>query len=559
MRALARSAVSAAAKAVRFARSAVESPREGRAQLEVLSDLVRFRLTHRGLRRSATPVDEGRVALLIDFGDFVVHAKTESLFAKALETRGLTAVVASASAPRWTPRYWRAFGIDRRVTLHDYRQPGSRRVGEQLADEALREPTFSGLSAVRYREIDVGRQALASLIRGRHQGNLDFDDAQTIAQLRTLLVQAVEAADAAERLLDDVNPELALVNDALYVGVGAVFEAALNRSIPVIQWVAAHRDDALVLKRISAETRRMHPVSLADETWERVRHEPWTEERDVELRRELFERYVEGRWESYYNRAYGSMVEADELRRKLGLDPGKKTATIFSHILWDSTLFWGEDLFEHYEEWLVETVRAAVANPRLNWLVKFHPGNVWKLRRDGVPEEAGDQAVLERRLGLLPPHVKLIPADSDVSTFAVFGVTDYCLTVRGTVGIEAAPLAIAVLTAGTGRYSGLGFTVDSASAQEYLKRLARLEDVPPPSPEQVELAKKYAHALFVRRPTRFDSFRFVYKDLDEVGHPLDHNLEIGPRSPADVRHARDLQAFSAWAVESRELDFMASD
>ena len=41
------------------------------------------------------------------------------------------------------------------------------------------------------------------------------------------------------------------------------------------------------------------------------------------------------------------------------LDPERKTAAIFSHILYDATFFYGESLFADYEEWLVEAVRAA--------------------------------------------------------------------------------------------------------------------------------------------------------------------------------------------------------
>jgi hypothetical protein len=516
----------------------------------VLVDLARLRAGHSRLRQ---PVGTGsRRVLVLDFADFVAHAKTESLLARALETHGFAPLVLTTGSPRWAGRYWRALGLTRILDFRAYFD-GRGAEGDLLAPRA----DFRAVSKLEYRGVDVGRQALATMIRTRHQGRLDLGERETRAQLQRLLARAVDSVEAAERFLDDVRPDLVLVNDALYVGIGAVFEASLNRGIPVIQWVAAHRDDALVLKRFSAETKREHPFSLAEETWQAVRREPWDEMREAELRAEFVDRYVVGRWGSYYNRPYGLMFEADELRRRLGLEPAKKTATIFSHILWDSTLFWGEDLFEHYEEWLVETVRAAAANPRLNWIVKFHPGNVWKLRRDGVPEEVGDQAVLERRVGRLPDHVKLLPADTDVSTYALFDVTDYCVTVRGTVGIEAAAYGIAVVTAGTGRYSEKGFTLDSASAREYLDRLTNLQDVPSMTPEQVESAKKYAHALFVRRPARFTSFELTYKGLADVGHPLDHNVELGVRDLEDIRRARDLQAFAEWAGESDSPDFLA--
>jgi hypothetical protein len=49
---------------------------------------------------------------------------------------------------------------------------------------------------------------------------------------------------------------------------------------------------------------------------------------------------------------------------------------VFSQVLWDANLFYGEDLFEDAGEWFVETVRVACANSAMNWLIKLHPANV---------------------------------------------------------------------------------------------------------------------------------------------------------------------------------------
>ena len=78
----------------------------------------------------------------------------------------------------------------------------------------------------------------------------------------------------------------------------------------------------------------------------------------------------------------------------------------------------------------------------------------------GDPEEPAEVIALRRHIKELPPHVFFIPAESPISTFSFFGVMDYCLTVRGTIGIEAARMGIPVLTAGTGRYDRKGFTIN---------------------------------------------------------------------------------------------------
>src|SRR6185503_19322236 len=125
--------------------------------------------------------------------------------------------------------------------------------------------------------------------------------------------------------------------------------------------------------------------------------------------------------------------ERRALQEQLGLDATRKTAIIYSHILSDANLFYGVDLFAGgYEEWLVETVRAAAENPRVNWVLKIHPANVLRNRRLGYAGEYGELLALREAFGKVPDFLRVIRPEDDVSPFAFFGITDWGLTVRGT-------------------------------------------------------------------------------------------------------------------------------
>jgi hypothetical protein len=219
-------------------------------------------------------------------------------------------------------------------------------------------------------------------------------------------------------------------------------------------------------------------------------------------------------------------------------------------------MFYGDDLFADQEAWFVETLRAAAANERVNWIVKLHPANVWKLRREGLDGELDEERAIAEEIGELPPHVVLLRPESEISTRSVFECADYGITIRGSVGFELPCLGVPVLTAGTGFYSGRGFTVDSGSRDEYLARLRRIEEIPAPTPEQVELARRHAYALFRLRPLRFSSFVATIRPLEEMGHPLDHDVELRIGGAEELRLAADLRRFTDWALDSRELDYL---
>jgi hypothetical protein len=129
------------------------------------------------------------------------------------------------------------------------------------------------------------------------------------------------------------------------------------------------------------------------------------------------------------------------------------------------------------------------------------------------------------------------------------------LTVRGTAGLEAARLGIPVLTGGTGRYDRKGFTIDSETREEYLGKIARLHEIPHLSPEETELANRYAFALFRLRPLPLSTVTLEY-DKKYGAEAFYNGVHIRNRTPRSWIAAPDLNAFADWATWSQDEDFL---
>jgi hypothetical protein len=514
-------------------------------------DVRRLRSTHgTAFTGIEVPADAPPV-LLVSLTEFVYQLKLEGLLGAALKLAGRRPV-AVVQAGSWIPReYFEVFGIDDLVVLDDYLDEQARSEAREEAARLL--SSGADLRSLTFRGASIGRHVLSTLSRALHEGAVDVSTPEAKAKLEELLPRTLEATIAAGRLLDDLRPDLALFLERNYASEAPVSDLALERGIDVVQFVSGFQDDELIFKRYTRETRRLHPRSLSESSWAIARTMPWGAEQERELDAELERRY--GNVSALSRRLQGWTHERprEELLESLGLDPAKKTAVVFSHILWDANMFYGDDLFADQEEWFVETMRAAVANERVNWIVKLHPANVWKLRREGLGGELDEERAIAREVGSLPQHVALLRPESEISTRSVFDAADYGITIRGSVGFELPCLGVPVLTAGTGFYSGRGFTVDSAGAEEYVERLRKIEEIPPPTPGQVELARRHAYALFRLRPLRFRSFLATIRPLEQMGHPLDHDIEL---RIGDLGTAGDLRRFSSWALESKELDYL---
>jgi hypothetical protein len=230
---------------------------------------------------------------------------------------------------------------------------------------------------------------------------------------------------------------------------------------------------------------------------------------------------------------------------------------VFSHVLWDTNLFYGEDLYEDFTHWLKATAAVAARVTSVDWIFKLHPANHWKVRMEGTGSEKADSALIQQVMNGTPPHVHIMEPRCGISTRALISAIDAGVTVRGTIGMELPCFGVPVLTAGTGRYSGRGFTIDSNSREEYVERLETVDSLPPLSPEAVLLAKKYAHTTFLRRTWEMKSFRSNFSKGCDKGGQMHWDLEIlNPGHEQDPWE--DLSKFSKWAGETGELDYLAS-
>ncbi len=432
-----------------------------------------------------------------------------------------------------------------------YMRPGAHPDTGALMQSVANGAPVIGLS---YRDIPVGKFALSSLMRRTRRAAADLLSPAGLETVRETLSSSLRYTDAYFRIVDEARPDIVCFIDRGYTPDGELFEVTLQRGAAAITMNTAHRSGYLILKRYGPHNRARHPVTLSPDSWTGIRGGRWSEERWQELYRELAECYRSGQWYDEVGTQFGKrIIDGEALVAELGLDPSKKTAVLFAHMFWDATFFYGRDIFSDYEDWFVESLKAAAANDRLNWIVKIHPANLVKSQRDGYAGEHVEEVAVRRTLGELPPHIKLLSPETPISTFSLFDFMDYCITVRGTVGIEAACFGVPVITAGTGRYDGLGFTVDHQGREDYLATLGRLETLEPPDAGATELARRFAWGILISRPVKLETIRFFHVQDEKASL----RVEVDPAMAADPANAPDIAAIRAW-LESGDDDMLSA-
>jgi hypothetical protein len=419
-----------------------------------------------------------------------------------------------------------------------------------------RDDAFAAVRDWTWRGHPLGERVLSTLIRELVTGEPDLGDPAVRARMARILARAMASYREAEKVLDDVQPSWVLSDETGYATNGPMVDVALSRGLDVFESTPFVREGTLLFKRMNRDVGREPAASVSRATFERLAARPWTAAQDRELMAELEGRYA-GR--TRMQRMYQWDTEpADraEICRELGLDPALPIAVVFSHVLWDASFFYGEDLFLHYGAWLEATLGAAVTNPRASWLIKTHPANAFRLAHGDVRGPVAEVEVVRRSVEDLPGHVRLVLPDTRISSLSLFRHADVGVTVRSTAGLEMACFGKPVVTAGTGHYSGLGFTCDSATREEYLERLGRIETLGPASREATERARRYARALFQLRPWTARSFELRLDYAERGWHPLDRNLIPRARSLEEAERFGDLHRWADWAVHSGQADYV---
>jgi hypothetical protein len=524
----------------------------------VEADLFAWRKATASIRSIPCPPPH-KVALFCDLMVMYSIAKVEALFAAAFAQRTYRSVVLLPERSALIEGVFSACGNVEFVYLNDLLTPeivaeAKVEAGRVLAN-ASDPDTLANLEIDGFR---TGRNVQSRVVRKFRVGRIDAGSPEQMEELRLVMAESLAVGRVASCLLDDLKPDLAVFLEKGYTPTGEVYDACLLKGVDTIQWLGAPQSDHLLFKRYTLATRADHPFALGADTWERLQSAPWSPVQDQLVVDRIASHYRSGAW---YNRQQlqtdKRIMPSAEVRSMLGVRPDRKVAVIFAHILYDATFFYGESLYPDYEQWLIETVRGAIANPALDWVIKVHPVNVWRSRMDGLPMEQIETQVLRREFGELPVHVSLMPANTEISTYSLFDAIDFGLTVRGTIGMELPCFGVPVVTAGTGRYSGHGFTIDPSSREEYQEILSRLHEQTPLSGEQRCRARQYAFGAFFLRPYPTVSFRLDFQARSFGVAALKQNVVLDSGLISQWPQTPDLAQIAAWAVGSRASDMLS--
>jgi hypothetical protein len=448
--------------------------------------------------------------LVISFrGGWLLHGTWEALIAEALRRRGArpTLFLCSGGLPQALPGKAPACGIagfhvSSPVSCHDCLRCGLA-VGRALDLPAIRLSEVVDTATAKAVMASVDDLDRERLLRLRHRdwpigefvansarwflcvSNLDAAP-EGEAVFRAFAKSAMVLAEAAPALLDRAAPDVVLLLSGLFFAERIIKAEAERRGLRVITYERGFEPDTLCFSEGFAN------YYVIDPLWEEVKDTPLSEDQEARLDEYLTARHQGLR--APFNYWPTITKEEKDVLLALKLDRRRPTATLFTNITWDAAAQDRDRAFRDMLDWVVATIRYFAEQPEAQLVIRVHPAEV-----RAVGWETRDPLLSRLRTGVpsLPPNVRVVPPESDISSYTLMALSRCGLVYTSTTGLEMAMDGMPVVVAGDVHYSGKGFTLDAVDPANYARLLTAALNGSREAATRA-LARRYAYALFFR-------------------------------------------------------------
>lgn len=489
--------------------------------------------------------------------DSIYGIKLFAYFSKALHLKGWKVNIIFKNKTCFLGKiYFKSFNLDNFIFLSDYTLTDNEKkyCKQNVHNIIQKKLSINFVKKIIFENCNVGLQTLSTISRIEYQGKINLNEKSTKTNLFNVLLNSFENIIKIKKLLNDNKANLALTIEANYAIFGPLVDLSILNNCDVIQMCQPWRDDAIVFKRLTKSNRRDHPSSIEKKNLQKLSKLNWTQRHENYLDK-IFQNRYNGKWVLQNRNQFGNKwYTLSNLIKEFNFNKNKPLVVIFSHVMWDANLFYGKDIFKDTGDWFAQTILEAKKNKNVNWLIKIHPANIWKRKLENVDVEYDEVKIIKDTIGKLPNHIKVMMPNHEISSFNLFKLTDYGVTIRGTSGLELSTLGKPCITAGTGRYSNLGFTYDSDNKINYLDKIKNIHLLKPMSNKEIQLAKWHAYAVFELRLFKIYGISFDYIKKSGIYNPEFQNLKFIAKNLNEFRNNQDLIKWTDW-LETNEIDY----
>jgi hypothetical protein len=351
--------------------------------------------------------------------------------------------------------------------------------------------------------INIGEPAVATTRRELKRYTLDISNERVRRTYKTALQRGAMIADAIKKIISDYDLEAVLVYDTSYIYGKIPLELCHNHGINAYTHETGYHEGKLMYGR--AANKIAHGRFSNREIVSQVVRTELKKCQRHRIREVMKKRESGDITRVQYSASNSSSIDV----------PEKHIVGIFSHLLWDAAIEPQEAIYQDFYSWLRDTIEVGARMDDTHFVIKSHPAE--NIR--GTNESVVDW--INESYESLPPNFTVLPADTDIDTYALIQDLDAGAVYASTVGLEMAFAGLPVLVGGYPPYHGFGITHDPQSKSKYRESLQEIADMRKNKKAKIR-AERFAYFLFECKQIEFPHLR-EYQSRSEDKICIEHD------------------------------------
>jgi len=326
------------------------------------------------------------------------------------------------------------------------------------------------------------------------------DDEPTRYLMQQYMLSAYFIAKSFADLLDQANPDVAMIFNGIMYPEAAARWVAIKRDVCVVTHEVGFQPFSTFFTSGDATA---YPIHIPDD----FALSPAQNER--------LDTYLEQRFKGKFTMAgirfWPEMTGLDErfLQRAAQF---RQVIPVFTNVIFDTSQIHANTIFAHMFDWLDAVLKVIRHHPDTLFVIRAHPDEM----RPGTAKQSRESVrnwVFTNQVGSLP-NVNFIDSQEYISSYELMQRSKFLMVYNSSIGLEAALLGVPVLCGGKARYTQYPTVFLPASVDEFH-----------------QMAKKLLRAEKIDLPPEFqrNARRFLYYQLYRASIPFGEFLQTGPR------------------------------
>jgi hypothetical protein len=359
--------------------------------------------------------------------------------------------------------------------------------------------SLTELEQLVFNDLPLGKLVMPALRWELRRHHLVEDDA-TRFLYREFILSAWNVAVNFSKVLDEVKPQVVLVFNGQFFPEATARYLARQRGIRTV----AHEVGLMPFTAFFTEGEATaYPIDIPDGC------------KLTQAQNEKLDAYLQKRFQGNFKMAgiqfwHGMRPLDPELLQKMA--KFRWTVPVFTNVIFDTSQPHSNVIFPDMFTWLNEVLTLAKRHPQVLFIIRAHPDELRPGSAKQSRETVRDWVKSSGALDL--PNIHYIDPLEYVSSYELIQRSKFTMVYNSSIGLEAAIMGAAVLSAGRSRYTAyptVFFPPDRAAYQQKVEEMLFAEEIRVP----IE---------FVRM-----SRLFLYYQLFKTGLPFSEYLQESSR------------------------------